>query len=190
MVRISAVLIALFALASVARAENKPALGRRSITSSCKTIAAASIRLSELAGKNATVIAFLGTECPLAKLYGPRLAELSEKYAAQGVAFLAIDANRQDSLAEIAAYVRTLDIKFPVLKDTGNTVADAIGAAPRRKFLFSTATTPSVTRAASTIGAESVTCATRSSTIISARHWTPCWPASRSKRPTSIRWAA
>ena len=36
---------------------------------------------ADLAGKQATVVAFLGTECPLAKSYGPRLAELAAKYA-------------------------------------------------------------------------------------------------------------
>ncbi len=74
------------------------------------------------------VVAFLGTECPLAKLYGPRLAELAAKYKDRGVTFLGVDANRQDSLAEIAAYARDSGIEFPVLKDAGNVVADAIDA--------------------------------------------------------------
>ncbi|MEI6524971.1 MAG: hypothetical protein WCP62_03020, partial [Planctomycetota bacterium] len=34
---------------------------------------------NELAGTQATVIAFLGTECPLAKQYTPRIVELSKK---------------------------------------------------------------------------------------------------------------
>ena len=50
------------------------------------------------------VIAFLGTECPLARLYGPRLEELKATYATRGVAFLAINANLQDSVTELAAY--------------------------------------------------------------------------------------
>lgn len=74
------------------------------------------------------VVAFLGTECPLARLYASRLVELSEKFAARGVMFLGIDSNRQDSLQEIAHYARTYDIDFPILKDTGNLVADQFGA--------------------------------------------------------------
>ncbi len=74
------------------------------------------------------VIAFLGTECPLAKLYGPRLAELHEEFAARGVAFIGINSNTQDSLAEITAYVSRHEIPFPMLKDVGNRVADQIGA--------------------------------------------------------------
>lgn len=74
------------------------------------------------------VIAFLGTECPLVKLYAPRLAALHERFASQGVAFVAINANAQDSITEIAAYARTHQIPFPILKDLGNRVADQMGA--------------------------------------------------------------
>ncbi|MEM8678659.1 MAG: redoxin domain-containing protein [Planctomycetota bacterium] len=74
------------------------------------------------------VVAFLGTECPLAKLYGRRLAELHDHYAAQGVAFIGINSNRQDTLTEIAAYGRRHAIPFPVLKDESQTVANALGA--------------------------------------------------------------
>ncbi len=82
----------------------------------------------ELAGKKALVVAFLGVECPLAKLYGPRLAELAAQYGPQGVAFLGIDSNRQDSLLEMAHYARQHKIEFPLLKDPGNAVADQFGA--------------------------------------------------------------
>ena len=84
--------------------------------------------LDDLADKQFVVIAFLGTECPLAKLYGPRLARLHETYGPRGVAFVAINSNVHDSLAEVAAYARTHGIEFPVLKDPGNQVADQLGA--------------------------------------------------------------
>ena len=84
--------------------------------------------LDDLAGKHLVVIAFLGAECPLAKLYGPRLARLHETYGPRGVAFVAINSNVHDSLAEVAAYARTHGIEFPVLKDPGNQVADQLGA--------------------------------------------------------------
>ncbi len=84
--------------------------------------------LSDFQDKKIVVLAFLGTECPLAKLYGPRLAELSNRYASQGVQFLGINSNSQDSPTEIASYVRTHDLSFPVLKDLENKVADQVGA--------------------------------------------------------------
>ncbi|QDS98305.1 redoxin domain-containing protein [Adhaeretor mobilis] len=74
------------------------------------------------------VVAYLGTECPLAKLYGPRLVELRKKYASRGVSFLAINANLQDSITELAAYARIHQIDFPILKDVGNQVADLMQA--------------------------------------------------------------
>jgi peroxiredoxin len=74
------------------------------------------------------VVAFLGTECPLAKLYGHRLGELDRAYRGKGVAFLGINANVNDSVTEIAAHAEKRRIEFPVLKDLGNKVADRMGA--------------------------------------------------------------
>ncbi len=74
------------------------------------------------------VVAYLGTECPLAKLYGPRLATMAVRYASKGVGFLGIYANSQDSMTEIANFSRRHEIGFPLLKDVGNRVADQMGA--------------------------------------------------------------
>src|SRR4029453_14808895 len=78
--------------------------------------------LGDWQNKQAVVIAFLGAECPLTKHYGSRLAELAAKYEPKGVAFVGIDANQQDALAEIAHYARACKIEFPILKDPGNAV--------------------------------------------------------------------
>ncbi|MFO1096176.1 MAG: redoxin domain-containing protein [Planctomycetaceae bacterium] len=74
------------------------------------------------------VVAFLGTECPLAKLYGPRLQQLADSYADQGVSVIGISSNVQDSVTELGSYARRHDVKFPILKDVGNHVADQFGA--------------------------------------------------------------
>jgi peroxiredoxin/mono/diheme cytochrome c family protein len=84
--------------------------------------------LKELADRRLVVVAFLGTECPLAKLYATRLRDLSSQYELRGVSFLGIISNRQDSLTEILHYARVHGIPFPVLKDTGNLVADQFTA--------------------------------------------------------------
>lgn len=86
------------------------------------------VKLSDFADKRLVVVTFLGTECPLAKLYGQRLGELAEAYSGRGVAFVGIDSNTQDSLEELAAYGRSLKIEFSLLKDVGNKVADAMRA--------------------------------------------------------------
>lgn len=85
-------------------------------------------RLAGFASSKVLVLAVVGTECPLAKLYASRLQELSQKYADRGVAFIGLDANAHDSMAEIEAYARRHGLTFPVLKDAGNKIVDAVGA--------------------------------------------------------------
>ncbi len=61
------------------------------------------IQLNDTAGKayvlpeakdaRLIVVAFLGVECPLAKLYGPRLEHLATEYAERGVRVVGIDSN-------------------------------------------------------------------------------------------------
>jgi peroxiredoxin len=85
------------------------------------------VSLSDFGDRKLVVIAFLGTECPLAKLYGPRLSELQQRFT-EDLVILGVNANTQDSMTELAAYVRRYELNFPVLKDVGNRVADAMRA--------------------------------------------------------------
>lgn len=84
--------------------------------------------LDEFADSKAIVVAFLGTDCPLVKLYAPRLAELAKEYEARGVTFLGVNSNQQDTMTYIGAFARQHGVTFPILKDLGNTVADDFGA--------------------------------------------------------------
>jgi peroxiredoxin len=84
--------------------------------------------LDDVADQQLVVVAFLGTECPLANLYGPRLVELQQEYNDKGVAFVGVNSNTHDSLAEIATYVTKHKIAFPMLKDPGNRIADQFKA--------------------------------------------------------------
>ena len=84
--------------------------------------------LGEMAGEKFTVVAFLGTECPLAKLYGPRLRDLSERFKDQNVAFIGVNSNIQDSLTEVTAYTNCCRITFPMLMDTEHKLADLLKA--------------------------------------------------------------
>ncbi len=86
------------------------------------------VSLEDFKDSRAVVVCFLGTECPLAKFYGPRLQAFSEQFADQGVAFIGINSNIQDSLEEIAAYARKHGIKFPILKDLRSKVAEQFRA--------------------------------------------------------------
>src|SRR4051794_8225329 len=48
------------------------------------------VSLYGYAGAKALVLVFLGTDCPIANLYAPRLAELHGRYKDKGVVFLAV----------------------------------------------------------------------------------------------------
>lgn len=82
----------------------------------------------ELLGSKGTVIAFLGTQCPLAKLYTQRLAEMAKELEARDIRFVAIDSNVQDSLAEMSAHAKRFGLTIPFLKDPNQEVADRLGA--------------------------------------------------------------
>ena len=75
-----------------------------------------------------TVVCFLGTECPLARQYGPRLSKLADEFSSKSVRFVGVNSNSQDSPKEVADYCKEYGITFPVLKDPGNKVADQFGA--------------------------------------------------------------
>ncbi len=85
-------------------------------------------RLAEVRDRKAVVVIFLAAECPLAKRYAPRLVELASAYQRKGVAFVAIASNQHEELRELAHYARIHAIPFPVLKDTGNVIADRFAA--------------------------------------------------------------
>lgn len=122
-------LVALVSVAQAARADDTASpLGRKIEPFTLQDHRGGKHSLAEPGKHRATVIVMLGAECPLVKLYGHRLEQLSSQHANQGVVFLGIDSNSQDSLTDIAAFVRDSGVKFPVLKDLGNVVADQLGA--------------------------------------------------------------
>ena len=84
--------------------------------------------LAEWADNRLLVIVFLGTECPLSKLYGPRLDDLAAEFGPRGVAFIGVNPNAQDSLADVAAFVRLHKIAVPIFKDIDGSVADRMDA--------------------------------------------------------------
>ena len=83
--------------------------------------------LDEFHDANVVVVAFLGTECPLAKHYGRKLGQLSAAYRNRGVTFLGIAPNVQDSLTEVSAYANKYEIPFPILLDPEQKVTDLFG---------------------------------------------------------------
>jgi thiol-disulfide isomerase/thioredoxin len=79
-------------------------------------------------GKKATVVMFIATRCPYSNAYNDRMVALASKYAAQGVAFAAINSNQTEPTAEVADHAKSHGFSFPVLKDADSAVADKYGA--------------------------------------------------------------
>lgn len=113
---------------SASAEETESLIGRQIDGFELKDFRGETHQLSDYADSQLVVVAFLGTECPLAKLYGPRMQQLNEEFASQGVTFVAINSNRQDSITEMASHARIHNMEFPFLKDVGNHVADQFGA--------------------------------------------------------------
>lgn len=84
--------------------------------------------LEQFADREILVVAFLGTECPLVQLYASRLNEIADRYKGDSVALIGVNSNQHDSITELAHFARKFDIEFPLLKDSGNKIADSFNA--------------------------------------------------------------
>lgn len=84
--------------------------------------------LAAIVGDRVTVVAFLGAECPLARIYATRLEELARKLADKNVSIVGVFSNRQDTLADVAAMAKAEGVTFPLYKDLAHAAADAFSA--------------------------------------------------------------
>src|SRR4029078_6407958 len=72
------------------------------------------------------VLVFLGTECPVARQYLPRLKELHAQYKPRGVQFLGIYSDAGVNAFRMATHAHDVDIPFPVLQDVDHRLADLL----------------------------------------------------------------
>lgn len=85
------------------------------------------IAWKDLAGKKATVVAFLSFDCPMSAAYAKPLADLAATYAKNGVAFVGFCPS-DDEAAAVAKQAKEHDLGFPVFKDEQLAAAAALGA--------------------------------------------------------------
>lgn len=114
--------------AQAAETSSQDRIGRVISDATLTDYRGASVSLADVKDKPVVVLAFLGTECPLAKLAVTKLNTLAKDFEPRGVVVLGINSNRQDSLADLAAQAKEQDVSFRLLKDAGNKLADAAGA--------------------------------------------------------------
>ncbi len=74
------------------------------------------------------VYCFLGVECPVSRFYAARLNQLSKQFADQEVRWLAVFSNLQDSPDDVRRFVADLELKFPSVCDTDQSLAKVLQA--------------------------------------------------------------
>jgi peroxiredoxin len=84
--------------------------------------------LTDYKSSRAIVLMFIATQCPVSNSYNTRMVELQKDYAAKGVSFVGINANKQESVAEIKEHAQAHGFVFHILKDVNNVLADRLGA--------------------------------------------------------------
>ena len=79
------------------------------------------------------VVVFTCNQCPYAKAFEPRIIELANKFAQQGVMTYAVNPNDdskyvEETLANMKARAEEKNYRFPYLKDADSSIARAYGA--------------------------------------------------------------
>ena len=123
-------LLALVALSPMAWADDEPAkleIGDGLPGFELKSAEGKLIKSAEFKNKKALAVVFVGVECPLVKLYSSRLTKLISKFG-DDFQVLGINSNRHDSISEMQFFAKQTKVKFPLLKDPANRVADKFGA--------------------------------------------------------------
>lgn len=82
--------------------------------------------LAEFKDKKALVVVFLGTTCPISNSYAAPLSKLEASYQDKGVQVLGINANPDESAAEVTKHAGEFRLSFPVLKDADQSLANRL----------------------------------------------------------------
>ena len=84
--------------------------------------------LKALMGNKGAVIIFIATKCPVSNAYNDRMEKLAEDYKGKGINVIGINANNTEPAAEVKSHAAEKGLKFTILKDDGNKIADRLGA--------------------------------------------------------------
>ncbi|MGE0615055.1 MAG: redoxin domain-containing protein [Bacteriovoracia bacterium] len=78
--------------------------------------------------KGATVVVFLSSRCPCSMSHEPALRDLHAQFASQGIRFVGVHSNVDETPAESARHFREARVPFPVLQDEAAQIANRFGA--------------------------------------------------------------
>nr|WP_298727191.1 redoxin family protein [uncultured Steroidobacter sp.] len=83
--------------------------------------------LYSLSGTRAVVLMVQGNGCPIVRQALPALAEVRARYRSQGVEFLLLNSNLQDTRELVAKEASEFKIDFPILLDRSQAIGEALG---------------------------------------------------------------
>lgn len=84
-------------------------------------------RLSDYRGQ-IVVLNFWSAECPVSEAFDPYFSERADGWRKDGIVLLAIDSNSHYDDDAIRRVAQARGVRFPILRDHGNRVADLYGA--------------------------------------------------------------
>jgi peroxiredoxin len=84
--------------------------------------------LSDFKNSKAIVVIFVATQCPVSNAYNERMAALYNDYKNNGIQFVGINSNKQESVDEIKQHANEHKLDFVILKDDNNIIADKFQA--------------------------------------------------------------
>jgi len=116
------------ALALTAQVDPKPpALGDKVPPLHFKDIRYLSRSLDDFGKKQAYVLVFTSTRCPLVQRYLPALQRLESEFRAKGVQFMAVNVCPEDGILEMATQAVKHEMEFPFVKDIDAAAAKSLG---------------------------------------------------------------
>jgi peroxiredoxin len=76
----------------------------------------------------ATVVLFVSTICPYSNYYDDLVRDMSEEFGKKGVAFVAVNSGRVESVEEVKSHARDHRHTFDIIKDPEGRIADLLDA--------------------------------------------------------------
>ncbi|MCX7700679.1 MAG: redoxin domain-containing protein [Gemmataceae bacterium] len=92
------------------------------------TVEGGAIRWSELQKNPATVLVFLGLDCPISNAYAPEMIRLHREFSPQGVAWVGIYPDADVKPEDALRHAREYGLRFPLVLDSSRSLARRFGA--------------------------------------------------------------
>jgi len=83
--------------------------------------------IEDYTDKKGIVIMFISTQCPVSNAYNNRMQKLNDDFESE-FSFIGINSNKQENIDEIKQHASDNELKFVILKDSKNLIADRFEA--------------------------------------------------------------